>query len=132
MMIFYGIMPTINLLWLPFLVLFMILTAIAVGIWLTTFNAIYRDVRYVVPFLVQFWLFASPVVYPSSLVPEKWRAFYGLNPMAGVIEGFRWALLGKGEPPQALLFISVSVILGIFLFGMGYFRRMEGTIADLV
>jgi lipopolysaccharide transport system permease protein len=132
MMFFYGVMPTANLLWLPFLILFMSLTALAVGIWLTTFNAIYRDVRYAVPFLIQFWLFASPVAYPSSLIPEKWRAFYGLNPMAGVIEGFRWALLGKGEPPQALLFFSLGVILCVLFTGIIYFRRMEGTITDVI
>jgi lipopolysaccharide transport system permease protein len=132
MMFFYGVMPTANLLWLPFLILFMSLTALAVGIWLTTFNAIYRDVRYAVPFLVQFWLFASPVAYPSSLVPEKWRTFYGLNPMTGVIEGFRWALLGKGDPPQALLFFSLGVILCVLFTGIIYFRRMEGTITDVI
>ena len=132
MMFFYGVMPTANLVWLPFLILFMSLTALAVGIWLTTFNAIYRDVRYAVPFLIQFWLFASPVAYPSSLIPEKWRAFYGLNPMAGVIEGFRWALLGKGEPPQALVFFSLGVILCVLFTGIIYFRRMEGTITDVI
>ena len=132
MMFFYGVIPTANLLWLPFLIAFMSLTALAVGIWLTTFNAIYRDVRYAVPFLIQFWLFASPVAYPSSLVPERWRTFYGLNPMTGVIEGFRWALLGKGDPPQALLLFSLTVILFVLFVGIAYFRRMEGAITDVI
>jgi lipopolysaccharide transport system permease protein len=132
MMFFYGVIPTANLLWLPFLIAFMSLTALAVGIWLTTFNAIYRDVRYAVPFLIQFWLFASPVAYPSSLVPERWRTFYGLNPMTGVIEGFRWALLGKGDPPQALLLLSLTVILFVLFVGIAYFRRMEGAITDVI
>ena len=99
MMVYYRIRPTAAILWLPVFLLLAILTALGVGLWLSALNAIYRDVRYVLPFLVQFWLFASPVVYPSSLVPAKWRWLYGLNPMAGVIEGFRWSLAGNGRPP---------------------------------
>ena len=101
MMVYYRIRPARTMLWLPVFLLLAILTALGVGLWLSALNAIYRDVRYVVPFLVQFWMFASPVAYPSSLVPAKWRWLYGLNPMAGVIEGFRWSLAGRGEPPDA-------------------------------
>lgn len=112
MMLFYGIIPTLAVLWLPFLMLLAVMTAFGVGLWLSALNAIYRDVRYAVPFLIQFWMFASPVAYPSSLVPERWQWLYGLNPMAGVIEGFRWALTGQGQPPQSLFAVSV---LAVFL-----------------
>ena len=132
MMFFYGIFPSINIIFLPLFILMAIITALAVGLWTSAANAIYRDVSYVVPFLVQFWLFASPVVYPSSLIPEKWRVFYGLNPMAGVIEGFRWTLLGKGEAPGPTLVVSMVVILLILFSGIVFFRRMEGTIADII
>ena len=132
MMFFYGIFPSINIIFLPLFILMAIVTALAVGLWTSAANAIYRDVSYVVPFLVQFWLFASPVVYPSSLIPEKWRVFYGLNPMAGVIEGFRWTLLGKGEAPGPILVVSMVVILLILFSGIVFFRRMEGTIADII
>lgn len=129
---YYGIAPGKAILWLPLLLLLAVLTALAVGLWLSALNAIYRDVRYVVPYLVQLWLFASPVVYPSSLVPGRWRVLYGLNPMAGVIEGFRWALTGTGEPPNLLLAASGGVVLVILLGGLVYFQRMETTIADVV
>jgi lipopolysaccharide transport system permease protein len=132
MMLFYGIYPTSNIAFLPLFLLLTIITALAVGFWTAAANAIYRDVRYVVPFLVQFWLFASPIAYPSSLVPGKWRALYGLNPMAGVIEGFRWALLGKGTPPGPMLAVSVFIVIGMLIGGIIYFRRMEGTIADVI
>ena len=108
------------------------LTALGVGLWLSALNALYRDVRYVVPFLVQFWMFASPVAYPSSLVPAKWRWLYGLNPMAGVIEGFRWALTGHGEPPSILLAASSAAVVLLVLSGLVYYHAMEGTIADVV
>jgi lipopolysaccharide transport system permease protein len=108
------------------------LTALGVGLWLSALNAIYRDVRYVLPFLVQFWLFASPVAYPSSLVPEKWRWLYGLNPMAGVIEGFRWSLAGNGKSPSGLIFVSTGVVLVVLLSGVVYFQKMETTVADVV
>lgn len=107
-------------------------TALGAGLWLCALNAVYRDVRYVIPFLVQFWLFASPVAYPSSLVPEKWRWVYGLNPMAGVIEGFRWALTGQGRPPDLLLLASAGAVMALLVGGLFYFRRMEATIADVV
>jgi lipopolysaccharide transport system permease protein len=132
MMIYYGIRPTAAVLWLPAFLLLAVLTALGVGLWLSALNAIYRDVRYVVPFLVQFWMFASPVAYPSSLVPEKWRWLYGLNPMAGVIEGFRWSLAGHGEPPGLLIFVSAGVVIVVLLAGVAYFQKMETTIADVV
>jgi lipopolysaccharide transport system permease protein len=109
-----------------------VLTALGVGLWLSALNAIYRDVRYVVPFLVQFWMFASPVAYPSSLVPAKWRWLYGLNPMAGVIEGFRWSLTGHGDPPGRLMLVSASVVVVVLLSGVAYFQKMETTVADVV
>ncbi len=98
-MLYYHMLPTRAAIWLPALLLLALLTALGVGLWLSALNALYRDVRYVVPFLVQFWMFASPVAYPASLVPERWRWLYGLNPMSGVIEGFRWALTGQGRQP---------------------------------
>ncbi len=132
MMAYYRVRPTAVILWLPVFLLLAILTALGVGLWLSALNAIYRDVRYVVPFLVQFWMFASPVAYPSSLVPEKWRWLYGLNPMAGVIEGFRWSLAGNGSAPGALLFVSAGVVILVLLGGVAYFQKMETTIADVV
>ncbi len=131
MMAFYGIAPAAGVLLLPIFLLLAVATALGAGLWLSVLNATYRDVRYVVPFLIQLWLFASPVVYPSSLVPEAWRWLYGLNPMAGVIEGFRWALLGQGQPP-ALLGVSAAVVALVLLGGVIYFSRAEETIADIV
>ena len=132
MMIYFGIRPTATVLWLPAFLLLAVLTALGVGLWLSALNAIYRDVRYVVPFVVQFWLFASPVVYSSSLVPEKWRWLYGLNPMAGVIEGFRWSLAGHGQPPGLLIFVSAGVVIIVLLAGVAHFQKVEATIADVV
>jgi lipopolysaccharide transport system permease protein len=131
-MVYYGIRPTLPIFWLPLFLLLTVLTALGVGLWLSALNAIYRDVRYVVPFLVQFWMFASPVAYPGSLVPAKWRWLYGLNPMAGVIEGFRWCLTGHGNPPGQLLAVSSMVVLIVLLGGLAYFQRMEATVADVV
>ena len=132
MMFFFGIVPTTAILTLPFFILLAIATALAVGLWLSALNVQYRDVRYVIPFLTQFWLFATPIAYSSNLVPEPWRAWYGLNPMAGVVEGFRWALLGKTGGTPALLIVS-TVIVGVLLIsGLAYFRRMERTFADVV
>ncbi len=132
MMLYYGIAPGRAILLLPFFLLLAVLTALGVGLWLSALNAIYRDVRYVLPFLVQFWMFASPVAYPSSLVPARWRWLYGLNPMAGVIEGFRWALTGRGAPPSLLLAASSAAVLAVVVGGVAYFQKMEGTIADVV
>ncbi len=128
----YGLRPGWHAVWLPFLLLLAVTTALGVGLWLSALNALYRDVKYVTPFLVQFWMLASPVAYPSSLVPAKWRWLYGLNPMAGVIEGFRWALTGHGQPPGALLLASAGAVLVLLFGGMLFFQRMEGTVADLV
>lgn len=132
LMIYYGIRPGRAILWLPVFLLLAILTALGVGLWLSALNAVYRDVRYVLPFLVQFWMFASPVVYASSLVPARWRWLYGLNPMVGVIEGFRWSLTGRGDPPGRLFLISTVVVAAVLLGGIGYFQKMETTIADVV
>jgi len=132
MLVYYGIAPGRAILLLPFFLLLAVLTALGVGLWLSALNAIYRDVRYVVPFLIQFWMFASPVAYPSSLVPERWRWLYGLNPMAGVIEGFRWSLTGTGAPPNAMLAVSTAMVLLLLAGGVIYFQKMEGTIADVV
>ncbi len=132
MMAYYRMVPGPAVLLVPCFLLMAVLTALGVGLWLSALNAIYRDVRYVVPFLVQFWLFASPVAYPSSLIPERWRWLYGLNPMAGVIEGFRWALTGHGQPPGGLLLVSAAMVLLLVGGGAAYFQRMEGTIADVV
>ena len=133
LMAYYRIWPTpIALITVPLFLIFALATALAVGLWLTVLNVMYRDVRYTIPFIVQFWLFATPVAYPASLVPEPWRAFYGLNPMAGVIEGFRWALLGTANAPGPILAVSISVVGILLVGGLFYFRRMEKIFADMV
>jgi lipopolysaccharide transport system permease protein len=131
MMAYYGFVPTINVIFLPLLVIFAMMTSLAVGLWLSALNVKYRDFQYTVPFLIQIWLFASPVVYPASMVPEKWRFIYALNPMSGVIEGFRWALLGT-NPPSTMIFISLGVVIVLLISGVFYFRRMEQYFADVV
>lgn len=132
LMVYYRVHPSATILFFPAFLLLAILTAMGVGLWLSALNAIYRDVRYVLPFLIQFWLFASPVVYSSSIVPEKWRWVYGLNPMAGVIEGFRWSLTGHGEAPGRMVFVSAAAVIVILLGGVAYFQKMDTTIADVV
>jgi lipopolysaccharide transport system permease protein len=132
MMAWYHLRPTLPMLLLPLFLALAVFTALGVGLWLSALNAIYRDVRYVVPFLVQFWMFASPVAYASSLVPQRWRWVYGLNPMAGVIEGFRWAITGRGDPPGILLAASVAGVVLLVISGLVYFKRMEGIVADVV
>jgi lipopolysaccharide transport system permease protein len=132
MMVYYRMAPTTATLLLPVFLLLAVATALAAGLWLSALNAIYRDVRYVLPFLVQFWMFASPVAYPTSLVPAKWRWLYGLNPMAGVIESFRWALTGHGQPPGLVLLASSGAVLVLLVGGLVYFQKMQGTIADVV
>jgi len=132
MMLYYGIVPGWAIVTLPGFILLAVLTALGVGLWLSALNVQYRDVRYTIGFLVQLWLFLTPVAYPSSIVPEKWRPLYGLNPMAGVVEGFRWALLGKSQPPGAMLWVSVAVVIVILFGGLYYFRRMEQTFADTI
>ncbi|MBM4087082.1 MAG: ABC transporter permease, partial [Planctomycetes bacterium] len=131
-MLYYHIIPTAAVVTLPLFILLAVATALAVGLWLSALNVEYRDVRYTIPFLTQFWFFASPIAYPSSVVPEKWRMLYGLNPVAGVVEGFRWALLGKAGGPDAMILVS-ALMVGLLLFGgLVYFRRMERTFADVV
>jgi len=132
MMLYYGVVPTLAVLALPLFLLLAIATALSVGLWLAALNVKYRDVRYTIPFLTQFWLFATPVAYPSSLIPEPWRALYGLNPMAGVVEGFRWILLGKAEGPGPLLVVSTLVVMAMLIGGLIYFQQVESTFADLV
>ncbi|MBI3393705.1 MAG: ABC transporter permease, partial [Nitrospirae bacterium] len=132
MMFYYGIVPTAAVWTLPLFIVLAVATALAVGLWLSALNVEYRDVRYTIPFLTQFWMFATPIAYPSSLIPEAWRPLYGLNPMAGVVEGFRWALLGKEQGPGALLWVSVAAVSVFLVGGLYYFRRMEKTFADVV
>lgn len=131
-MIYYQYWPTWNVLWLPLLVVLALMTALAVGLWLSALNVQYRDVQQLVPFLVQVWMYASPIVYPIDTIPAGiWRWLYGLNPMVGVIQGFRWALLG-GAPPDLTLVISIAMVLILLVSGLYYFRRMEKTFADIV
>ena len=132
MMFFYGICPTSHILWMPFLLLLALITALGGGLWLSAINVQYRDVRYAVPFLVQAWMFATPIAYPSSLLPEPWRTVYGLNPMVGVVEGFRWALLGAKTAPGPMMVVSTLAALVLLVSGAYYFRRMEKTFADVV
>jgi len=132
MMLWYGVTPTMNVCWLPALVLLALTTSLGVGLWLCALNVQYRDVKYMMPFLTQFWLFATPIAYPSSLLPESLRVLYGLNPMAGVIEGFRWALLNTDTQPGPMILASASVATALLVSGLFYFRRMEKTFADIV
>jgi len=128
----YGIRPTAAALWLPVLLVLAVATALGVGLWMSALNALYRDVRYVIPFVIQFWMFASPVAYASSLVPARWRWLYGLNPMAGVIDGFRWAITGHGQAPGLLLLASAAAVAAVLPGGLFFFNRMEGAVADRV
>jgi lipopolysaccharide transport system permease protein len=132
MMVFYGIVPRANLLLLPLFIVLAVLAALSVGVWLAALTAEYRDVRYTIPFLTQFWMFATPIAYSSSLVPIKWRFLYGLNPMAGVVEGFRWSLLGTTPTSLAPLFASLTMVLVLLWGGLTYFRRLESTFADVI
>jgi lipopolysaccharide transport system permease protein len=131
MMLYYSIVPGWAVLTVPFFTLLALGAALSVGLWLSALNVKYRDVRYAIPFLAQLWLFVTPVAYSSSLVPEKWQAIYGINPMAGVVDGFRWALLAK-TPPGPMLLVSVSATALLLLGGLFYFRHMEKTFADIV
>lgn len=132
MSFYYGIVPTANVVWLPFFLLLAFVTCLGVSLWLTTLNVQYRDVRYVLPFIVQFWMFATPIAYPSSLLSEPWRTVYGLNPMVAVVEGFRWALLGSGGGPGLMVIVSSLAATALLVGGAYYFRRMEKSFADLV
>ena len=132
MMVVYGVDLRATALLVPVFVLMAVLTATAAGLWLSALNVRYRDVRHVVPFLIQIWLFLSPIAYPSSLVPVKWQWLYGLNPMAGVVEGFRWALLGTPAPKASLMIASGCVVLILLAGGLVYFRKTERTLADVI
>jgi lipopolysaccharide transport system permease protein len=132
MMVFYGIMPTANALWLPLFLVLALCTSLGVGLWLSALNVQFRDVRYVVPFITQIWLFATPIAYPSRLLSNPWRTIYGLNPMVGVVEGFRWAMVGTNTKPGPIIAASSLAALFILVSGAFYFRRMEKTFADVV
>lgn len=136
MMLWYGIAPTANVIWLPFFLLLALVTSLGVGLWLAAMNVQFRDVRYVVPFLTQFWLFATPIAYPSSLVSKQlgefWVTLYGLNPMVSVVEGFRSALLGTNGAPLSTIVVSSVAAVALLVSGAFYFRRMEKTFADVV
>jgi len=132
LMIYYGVVPNAAVLLLPFFLLMAIGTALGVSLWLAALGVQYRDVNYLLPFLSQVWMYATPVVYPASLFPERWRPLLGLNPMAGVVEGFRWALTGSGDAPGPLLLVSVGIIVVLLVSGLVFFRNTERTFADVV
>ena len=132
LMMFYGVQPTGRAIWVLPLSLLAFVTALGAGIWFAALSVRYRDVRYVVPFLVQFWLFATPIAYPSSLLPARWRVLYAVNPMSGVVEGFRWALLGTNTAPGLMVAVSAITAIVVLVAGAFYFRRVERTFADLV
>jgi lipopolysaccharide transport system permease protein len=132
MMLYYGIIPTLHVLWLPLFLLLALMTALGVGLWLAALNVQYRDVRHLLPFLTQLWLFATPIAYPSSLLREPWRTLYGLNPMVGVVEGVRWALVGTALHAGALILVSALISVVLLTSGALYFRRMERTFADVM
>jgi lipopolysaccharide transport system permease protein len=131
MMAYYGFVPTFAIVLLPLFILLALATSLAIGLWLSALNVKYRDFQYTLPFIIQLWLYASPIVYPSSIIPAQYRLLYGLNPMAGVIEGFRWALLGT-NPPEAMILVSVGVVVVLLVGGLFYFKRTEQYFADLV
>ena len=132
LMLFYGMAPTWAILWLPLLVVFTLVTALSVGLWLSALNVEYRDVQHIIPFIIQAWMYASPVAYSAELIPSgPWRFVYGLNPVAGIIQGFRWALLGA-SPPGELMLVSVGMVMILLVAGLYYFRRMEKVFADVV
>lgn len=131
-MFYYDLVPTSNILWLPLFALLALVTSIGVSLWLSAMNVQFRDVRYTIPFLTQAWMFVTPIAYPSSLLPEAWRPLYGLNPMVGVVDGFRWALLGTDTVPGNMIVVSVLVAITLFISGAFYFRRMEQSFADVL
>jgi len=132
MMLYYGIRPSFTIFLFPVFLLLAVLTALAAGLWLSALNVQFRDVKYTIPFLNQFWMYATPVVYPSSIVPARWRTWYGLNPMAGVVEGFRYTILGRAGKPSAMILVSAAAVLFLLVGGILYFRKMEATFADIV
>jgi lipopolysaccharide transport system permease protein len=131
LILYFRVTPTLNILMLPLFLLLAIISALGLGLWLSALNVQYRDIRYVVPFFVQFLLFATPVAYPSSLLAEPWRTLYGLNPMAGVVEGFRWALIGT-PAPGGIIWVSAGAAVLLLLTGLAYFRAMEDNFADVI
>ena len=131
LLIWFHVVPGPALVWVPAFAVLAVATAFATALWLATLTVEFRDVRYLVPFVVQFWMFATPVAYPASLVPARWRLLYGLNPMTGVVEGFRWTLVG-GPPPGPLAAVSALVVAALLAAGLGFFRRSEGTFADII
>ena len=132
MMWYFKIPPTTNIWTLPFFLLLAMITALGVGLWLSALNVLYRDIGYIIPFLTQLWFYLTPIVYPASQVPEQWQTLYALNPMVGVVEGFRWALLGTSTSPGPMVAVSSIVAILMLISGMFYFRRMERTFADIV
>ena len=132
LMLYFGLAPSLNALWTGPLLLLAFVTALGAGLWLAALNVRYRDVRYTLPFLTQLWLFATPIAYPSSLLAEPWRTIYGINPMAGVVEGFRWALLGTDTAPGPIIAVSALAALLLLVGGVFYFRRMEDSFADVI
>ncbi len=132
LMAFYGISLTSAILLLPLFLLLALTSAMAVGLWLSALNVQYRDIRYVVPFLTQFWMYATPIAYSSSLIPEKWRWLYSLNPMTGVVEGFRWTILGKSSLDIFSLSTSACIVVALLIGGLYYFKRMEASFADII
>jgi lipopolysaccharide transport system permease protein len=131
-MIFYSIPFTWKIAAMPLFILLALLSAISIGLWLSALNVLYRDVRYTVPFLVTAWMYATPIAYSATLVPERWRALYGLNPMVGVVEGFRWMLLDKPFPDTTMFIVSTTAMLALFFGGLIYFKRMENYFADVI
>ena len=132
MMAFYHVTPTANIWTIPLFLILALVTAAGVSLWLSALNVLYRDINYVLPFLTQFWMYITPIAYPSSMVPEKWRLLYAVNPMTGVVEGFRWALLGSGQAPGMMTLVSTLVAIVLLVSGMFYFKRMERLFADMV
>ena len=132
MIFYFGMVPTINVIWLPFFLILAFITSLGVSLWLSALYVQFRDVRHIIPFLTQIWLFATPIAYPSSLLSEPWRTIYGINPMVGVVEGFRWALLGVNTAPGPIIVVSFLAAAGLLISGAFYFRRMERTFADVV
>lgn len=132
MMVYFGFVPTTNVFWLPLLLLLALIISLGVSLWLSAMNVQFRDVRYIIPFLTQLWLFATPIAYPSSLLSEPWRTIYGLNPMVGVVEGFRWALLNTDTAPGPMIIVSSFITMLLLISGALYFRRLEKSFADVV
>jgi lipopolysaccharide transport system permease protein len=132
MALYFGVTPSWRLLALPGFIVLAVMAALSVALWLSALNVQYRDIRHIAPFIVQVWLFATPIAYPSSLLSEPWRTVYGLNPMVGVVEGFRWAMLGSGPGPGSMMFVSALVCVLLLVGGAYYFRRVERTFGDIV